>query len=73
MSTAKGDLPSGEGRSNCELEVKSEFARQKRQGEEEYARQHSATGRGTNAPQPCLRKREFRMVVAFLNQSYQEN
>lgn len=37
MSTAKDDLPSGEGRSNCELEVKSEFARQKRQGEEEYA------------------------------------
>ena len=33
----KGDLPSEEGESNCELQVETEFARQKRQGEEQCA------------------------------------
>lgn len=33
MGTVKGDLPSEDGESNCELQVETEFARQKRQGE----------------------------------------
>lgn len=40
MCTVKGDVPSEEGESNCEPEVKTKFAWQNRRADRKWAKQH---------------------------------
>lgn len=88
MCIVKGDVPLKKGNQTVSRRSK-QSGRQNRQEDQVSQTAPVTTGRGTTAQQPCLRKQEFRMVVAtvhgvtksdttehstaFLNKSYQEN